>query len=229
MIPDTAPMQPLAERADHRPSQQPIAASKTTNSNLNQFAELLESARNNDEKKSRKSILKRDRLPTLEFLNTSNVNTSIKETDFNYPVAPSTPTTKRDLMDPAKRFLAQNKLVVVDTPQKDEETSLNSFRELNSTLHKSASRAEFVDSRVLENTCSSSRLSFDVTGNRTRYSGVDNTMPYEHTDINETTFDEEDAKQGDKSKVDVEDKIESVDLETDGISCAERTDPTTDR
>lgn len=203
MIPDTAP----------------IATPKTSNNNLNQFAELLESARNNGDKKSRKSILKRDRLPTLEFLNTSNnVNISIKETDFNYPAAPSTPISKRDLMDPAKRFLAQNKLVVVDTPQKDEETSLSSFRELNYTLHKSASRAEFVDSRVLENTCGSSRFSFDVTGNRTRYSGVDNTMPYDHTDINETTFGEEDAKQDDQSKVDVEDKTGRVDLETDPIT-----------
>jgi hypothetical protein len=193
VIPDTIPMPVRPERPLPKPA-----------NNMEQFSELLESAKNNnDDKRNRRSLFKRDRIPTLEFLDVSNINTSIREES---PAAPSTPLTKRGpILDPAKRFLAQqNNLVVVDTPQKDEDTSLDSFRELNSTLHKSANRAEFVDSRVLDNSNYNSRFEgFNLTENGSRYSNrysINATMPYEHTDINETTFGE-DLKGAEKSGV----------------------------
>lgn len=186
VIPDTIAYNPLVI-----PDTIPIHIEQITSNfenqkmkSIDQFSDLLDSSKMSSDKKSKKLLFKRDRLPTLEFLKKPEEST-------NSNLMPGTPTTKKTLHS---RFLINNNLVISDTPQKSEDTSLDSFKELNSTLSKSASRVEFADSRVLEN--SNSRIdSFEITNNRTRINSFadetknfDMTMAYEHKDINETTY-----------------------------------------
>jgi len=162
---------------------------------MSQRSGLESSQQNTGEKKGKKLLFKRDRLPTIELL-------AKQEDSGNKFQAPSTPKSH------LKRFKQFNDLIVVDTPVKSED--LQSFKELDETLHKSASRVEFVDSRILEN--SNSRFeSFEVTNNRTRLSmnndqskNFENTMPYEHTDINETAFNESLSDANNINKADTE-------------------------
>ncbi len=152
-------------------------------SRMNQMPGLHEiSQLNTGDRKAKKLLFKRDRLPTIEFIAKS------EDLDNQFQ-APRTPTSH---LNKLKQF---NDLIIVDTPIKSED--LLSFKELDETLHKSANRVEFVDSRILEN--SNSRFeSFEITSNRTRLDTInddrsknfENTMPYEHTDINETVFNE---------------------------------------
>lgn len=155
--------------------------------NPHQFSELMGNPRplNSGEKKSKKLLFKRDRLPTLDFLDQSSED------------QPRTPKGKLSALDPKKKFLFDSKLVINDTPQKGDDEHLKNFKELNETLSKSANRVEFADSRFLENSSLRYDGSFEITNNRTNFNETNNqsrnpetTMPYEHNDIDETNLDE---------------------------------------
>ena len=163
-------------------------SNKETRNSSNQFSDLLLTAKLNTggEKKSKKLLFKqRDRLPALEFL-AKSANSNPNQND-----SPETPNHLKKTTN----FFMENNLIVVDTPQKSEDMiNLKNFKELDATLSKSANRVEFVDSRVLEN--SNSRfVSFEVNDNRTfnndKSRNVENTIAYEHSDINETTLDDD--------------------------------------
>ena len=169
--------------------------------NPHQFSELVGHSRplNSVEKKSKKLLFKRDRLPTLDFHD--------KSSSDDQPATPG----KLSAIDPKKRFLFDTqKLVINDTPQKSDDLSLKNFKELNDTLSKSANRVEF-DPRFLENSSLRYEGSFvvtnDITNNRTNYNESKNpemTMPYEHNDIEETNLDEPDINRTDFSKTNID-------------------------
>ena len=198
-IPDTCVME-LAKPVNHAPTEpirQPV-------NEVDRFRELLETSISFEnmgtDKRNKKLLFKRGRIPTLEFFNNNDEsisqkphvqsNTVLKELklntnteNLNETCYSSSESSEGELK---KKFLVKNNLIVVDTPVKDDDES-RGLKELNKTLSKSASRMELINSRFLMD---NSTIRYDNSFNMSKSTRMDETSMFNtKTNIDETTFD----------------------------------------
>ena len=199
-IPDTCVME-LAKPVDETINE---AVRRPVNE-VDRFKELLETSVSFEnmgaDKRNKKLLFKRDRIPTLEFFSNNDESIShkphvqsnivlkdskLKNTNaenLNESCYSSSESSDGELK---KKFLLKNNLIVVDTPVKDDDES-KGLKELNKTLSKSASRMELVNSRFL---LDNSTIRYDNSFNMSRSAKMDETSIFNtKTNINETTFD----------------------------------------